>query len=69
MTPPDVLDNRLGLLDAADDAVKAIVPPFGNDVGLSEEERSDLLTALCIIGKHRNDCYFAVQRTLKEANA
>lgn len=63
---PAVLEKNLHLLDDADEAVKAIVPPFGDDVGLSDDERSDLLTALCIIGEHRNRCYFALKRMLEE---
>lgn len=60
------LKNRLELLESADEAVKAIVPPFGENIGIDGEDRSDLLTALCIIGEHRNRCCFALKRLQEE---
>ena len=54
--------ETLALFESADVALKAIILPFGVDAGLTADERSDILTALCIIGQHRNWIFFRIEK-------
>ena len=61
------LRRKYELFESADAAVKAITPPFGEELNLKEEEVSDLLAALCVIGHYRNRYLLASQKAKEES--
>ena len=61
------LRRKYELFESADAAVKAITPDFGEEFNLKEEEVSDLLTVLCVIGSYRNRYFFAAEKAKEES--
>ena len=56
------LKRRMDLLETATESVKAVTPQFGEDLGIKDDDVSELLTALCILSAERNRYFFAAKK-------
>ena len=60
------LKRRMDLLENALDSVKAVTPQFGEDLGIKDDDVSELLTALCILSAEHNRYFFAAKKMERE---
>ena len=56
------LRRRMDLLETALKSVEAVTPQFGEDLGIKDDDVSELLTALCILSVERNRYFFATKK-------